>query len=176
MKRGVGERCCRSWLILVSLSAQHGSINLTSRMCVSARLDPLRARRHRSQRVRRHATSGKTQGADGSCHDLTVPYPTATFSLSDPFEGYDAAGIHVDADENNILRSWHQPDEVGESARTSRKDVPPRPLFPPFLYLRWPFTYASPRGHVPRHRVLTTSYSSSSSRSSSPSGSASSSA
>lgn len=80
-------------------------------------------------------------GLISRCHDLTVPYPTATFSLSDPFEGYDAAGIHVDADENNILRSWHQPDEANEGTRTRRADVPPRPFFPPFLYLRWPFTY-----------------------------------
>ena len=76
---------------------------------------------------------------DGRCHDLTVPYPSATFSLFDPFEPYETTGMQVDVDENHIVRSWHQPEGEVQLSTEPRR----RPFFPPILYLPYPFTYVS---------------------------------
>jgi len=72
------------------------------------------------------------------CHDLTVPYPTATFSLFDPFEAHETTGMQVDVDENHIVRSWQYPEGEVQQIKT---EIRRRPMFPPILYLRWPFTY-----------------------------------
>jgi hypothetical protein len=97
------------------------------------------------------------------CHDLTVPYPTATFSLFDPFEQHELTGIKVKTDERHIVTSWSMPekdlsdrtaddgemitrevgdiDDVGSVRTVDRK----RPALPPFflLPLPYPFSYVS---------------------------------
>lgn len=131
------------------------------------------------------------------CQDLTVPYPTASISLSDPYQDY-ASGVgtlHIDVDERNIVTSYRNPisssttprvegsggentvggDGEREGVRTGEvlreeddgdiivtvttttssalrlkggkelPKLPSRPMFPPFFYLRWPFTYVSLR-------------------------------
>lgn len=90
-----------------------------------------------------------------SCHDLTVPYPTATFSLHDPFEAFDATGMQVDVDEHNIVRSW-QYDTGTKDVRVTVSEQPTktRPFFPPILYLRWPFTYVSQGGALLESKLI----------------------
>ena len=75
---------------------------------------------------------------------MTVPYPTAAISLTDPFENQEKSGIEVDEDEDHVVQSWRMPGEdkmemSGGLVRVVRK----RPLIPPFILLRWPFTYVS---------------------------------
>lgn len=48
-------------------------------------------------------------------HDLTVPYPSATFSLDDPFDGHEHTGLVVDTDRNHIVQSWRKPSESERS-------------------------------------------------------------
>ncbi|RXK37010.1 hypothetical protein M231_05717 [Tremella mesenterica] len=43
------------------------------------------------------------------CHDLTVPYPTATFSLSDPFVDYATNGLMVETDPDHVVTSFRLP-------------------------------------------------------------------
>lgn len=104
-------------------------------------------------------------------HDLTVPYPSATFSLDDPFDGHEHTGLVVETDRNHIVQSWRRPSESERSklkhhegdesgavglvpgkgdgkGKAGSLDVlegiPPRPALPPFLLiLPWPFTYVS---------------------------------
>lgn len=98
-------------------------------------------------------------------HDLTVPYPSATFSLDDPFDGHERTGLVVDTDRNHIVQSWRKPNESdrsklkhnaiegdergavglvpkskkGKAAASLDEDVlegtPPRPALPPFLLI-----------------------------------------
>jgi hypothetical protein len=42
------------------------------------------------------------------CHDLTVPYPTASISLHDPFLEADLHGIHIEVDHRHIVQSWRR--------------------------------------------------------------------
>lgn len=53
-------------------------------------------------------SSAKMTADDLRCHDLTVPYPTASISLSDPFQDYAAgtAPLHIEIDERNIVTSY----------------------------------------------------------------------
>lgn len=79
-----------------------------------------------------------------SCNDQTVPYPTAAISLTDPFENQERSGIEVDDGEDHVVRSWRMPGEdevVMTGGRT--KVVRKTPRIPPFILLRWPFTYVS---------------------------------
>ncbi|ORX36237.1 putative serine esterase-domain-containing protein [Kockovaella imperatae] len=90
------------------------------------------------------------------CHDQTVPYPTASISLTDPFEGFTNTGIEVTVDHRNVATSWSFPpeldnDEVKTVSAKSNNAVKQykgsdgvlrsRPRFPPFLILPYPFTY-----------------------------------
>lgn len=104
------------------------------------------------------------------CHDLTVPFPTASISLSDPYQDY-AAGLSpldIEINDKSIVTSYklvqspqmEESETVNEindgdivvtvSTRTSiskekkeKVKLVPRPWFPMFFYLRWPFTYVS---------------------------------
>lgn len=55
------------------------------------------------------------------CHDLTVPYPTASISLHDPFLEADLHGIHIEVDHRHIVQSWRriQPGSNSNSASAS---------------------------------------------------------
>jgi hypothetical protein len=59
------------------------------------------------------------------CHDLTVPYPTASISLHDPFLEADLHGIHVEVDHRHIVQSWRriQPGSNSNSTSTSHADA-----------------------------------------------------
>lgn len=44
------------------------------------------------------------------CHDITVPYPTASISLYDPFENSDLTGVRVEVDDDCVVTGWSIPD------------------------------------------------------------------
>jgi hypothetical protein len=51
--------------------------------------------------------------------DRTVPYPTASFSSSDPFADHDETGIIVDADADGVVLGWRPGRPRQESTVTS---------------------------------------------------------
>ena len=44
------------------------------------------------------------------CHDLTVPFPTAAISNTDPFGEYDASPFPLEVDDTHIVKAWSRPD------------------------------------------------------------------
>jgi len=81
------------------------------------------------------------------CNDLTVPFPTAAISLTDPFADHDTSGIIIDEDDDHIIQSWRMPgqDEVVVDGGQSKVIKRP-PRIPPMLVVPWlpgPFRYVS---------------------------------
>jgi hypothetical protein len=124
-----------------------------------------------------HAPCPRTE-LTGSCHDLTVPFPTAAISAHDPFAEYETTPFPLDLDENHIVRGWIAPavpdaagpcggdggDDETEQLHFQDNDIQiavtiqhhkagagamalrtehRRPVLPPILYARYPFTYVS---------------------------------
>lgn len=85
-----------------------------------------------------------TDAFSGSCHDLTVPYPSASIASTDPYADHEYTKLQVETDEHHIVQSYAFPssDEVVVTAGgREEKTIKRRPPFPPFLMIRWPFTY-----------------------------------
>jgi hypothetical protein len=90
------------------------------------------------------------------CHDLTVSYPTAAITETDPFDSFETTGIRIRTDENSVVKSWSfpSPEAEGEGddetdtlvkTRSGQKGLRKRPSRPPFLEFRFPFNYVSIR-------------------------------
>ncbi|ORY27627.1 putative serine esterase-domain-containing protein [Naematelia encephala] len=94
------------------------------------------------------------------CNDLTVPYPTAAISLTDPFEAHASTGVKIRVSKDHIIESWVMPgteeDEVEdlEDLRTPSHEaespnlqpqiqtmIRTRPSVPPILFLPYPFPF-----------------------------------
>lgn len=77
--------------------------------------------------------------AEDRIHDHTVPYPTAAIDTEDPFVDWEQQGLQVDADENDLIRTWTRPQGT---IIIKRKGVPDWVgTLPPVLRFRFPFNY-----------------------------------
>ncbi|KAG7562260.1 hypothetical protein FFLO_02346 [Filobasidium floriforme] len=94
----------------------------------------------------------KVQIIANGCHDLTVSYPTAAITETDPFDSFETTGIRIKTDENSVVKSWSfpSPEAEGEGedetdtlvkTRSGQKGLRKRPSRPPFLEFRFPFNY-----------------------------------
>ena len=116
------------------------------------------------------------------CNDLTVPYPTASFSPIDPFSNHEATGLVVKTNADHIVTSYRLPDvassEKDQDQQVKREvevDITPpslviakrRPYLPPMfiLNLPGPFKYVSLTSKNQSKFELRNSYWSCSSRS-----------
>lgn len=85
---------------------------------------------------------------------MTVSYPTAAITESDPFDSFESTGIKVKTDKNSIVKSYGfaSPDAEAErddetdtlmATRSEQTGMRKRPTRPPFLEFRFPFNYVS---------------------------------
>jgi hypothetical protein len=92
----------------------------------------------------------------GRCHDMTVSYPTAAITETDPFDSFETTGIRIKTDENSVIKSWSFPSPEAEAegegetdtlvkTPSGQKGSRKRPSRPPFLEFRFPFNYVSNR-------------------------------
>jgi hypothetical protein len=94
------------------------------------------------------------------CNDLTVPYPTGSISLTDPFVDHESNHLDITLDEIGCIESYTLPqstlpsimDEESLRRRKERKEALERERHrvPPFVVLPLP----GPLKHVRRVRGL----------------------
>jgi hypothetical protein len=92
------------------------------------------------------------------CNDLTVPYPTGSISLSDPFVDHESNHLDITIDDQGCIESYTLPqsthtsimDEESLRRRNERKEALERERHrvPPFVVLPLP----GPLKHVRRVR------------------------
>jgi hypothetical protein len=90
---------------------------------------------------------GISKKTDGRCNDLTVPYPTGSISLTDPFVDHKTNHIDIQLDKSNCVVDYSFPHPTAEERMEERRKrreerlaklEKERHRLPPFIVLPLP--------------------------------------